>query len=101
MIYSLKGYKVNLNSDNFNKDIPENFSVNYTYNYAEIPVFFEHSFNNSALKTGLIYQRLLFLNLKLRNVPDSLYGMTKDEYLKSKIKTMPSSVLNYNIPIIT
>ncbi len=79
VIYSVKG-----NSFIFDEsyNFPDNFSQNNTYNYIEIPLFFEHSFNKIVLKTGLIYQRLFFTNIKFRNVPDSIFGQTKEEFLR-------------------
>jgi len=88
-------------ADIYNINIIRHYKIDYTYNYIELPVFYEHLIKkNIYIKTGLIYRRAISGKIRYKNVPDSLNGYSKEEFLKMFDATYTSrdlKDLNFNM----
>ena len=81
-------------ADNYDYTVIHHFSADFTYSYIEMPVFYEYYFKRGIyLKTGLIYRRAVSGKIIHENLPDSLFGYSRNVFIEIFDKTYTSSDL--------
>jgi len=102
LFYSVIGNASPLNvTDTYDTNITYNFNSDYTYSYIEFPLFYEYNLkHNFFFKTGLVYRRAVSGIVRYKNLPDSLFGYSKEEFIEIMDKTYSSADLkemNFNM----